>query len=290
MSLFWLELSLRKRWRALSQRLRRVGCDRISVWRRLARREGLDLAPEIDASQWPIPFTYRRPPFLCLHAFEFEFPHRPGEGVFYVGPMVSEARVDRRAAEAEASLAPIFERRRRLPQRRRLIYAGFGSELSVDEKLLRRLLRAVATRPDWEMILSLAGRSRAETLGELPDNVHAFPWVPQLRVLREADVAVTHGGINTLDECVYHAVPVLVHIGGETDMAGNASRVVHHGLGIVGRPDDSASTLHDHLDGLLVERRFRDNVDRLRSSYERYLTDRVAERVVESLIDGQPAQ
>ena len=74
-------------------------------------------------------------------------------------------------------------------------------------------------------------------LGRLPEGAHAFPWVPQLDVLRHADGCVTHGGINTLDECVLNLVPMLVYCGFETDMAGNTGRVVHHGIGLAGDRD-----------------------------------------------------
>jgi UDP:flavonoid glycosyltransferase YjiC (YdhE family) len=114
--------------------------------------------------------------------------------------------------------------------------------------------------------------------------VHVFPWVPQPEVLAVADAAITHGGINTVDECVTAGVPMLIYCGGETDMAGTTSRVVHHGIGIQGHRRDSAVTIRAHLDRLLGDPGFRERVGRLQRRYAAYAEDRVAERTVEALL------
>lgn len=286
MSLLWLALRLRKKGRARAYRVRHVGCDRLSILRHLAREAGFDFRRETDDSQWLIPFTYRRLPVLSLHALEFEFPHRPPERVHYVGPMVLEPRIDHPMTEEDrARLDAIFERRRRPEGDRKLIYAGFGSIFSTDLAFLQRLLGIVAERLDWDLLISLSDRIAPADLGGLPERVHAFSWVPQLSVLRHADVMVTHGGINTIDECVLNGVPVLVYCGHETDMAGTTARVVHHGIGIAGdRRRDSTPVIREHLDRLLREPSFQDNVWRLRARYSAYAENRVAEGVVESLI------
>jgi UDP:flavonoid glycosyltransferase YjiC (YdhE family) len=104
-------------------------------------------------------------------------------------------------------------------------------------------------------------------------------------VLKHADVMVTHGGVNTIDECVLSGVPTLVYCGCETDMGGTTARVVHHGIGIAGdRHRDSTSVMRTHVDRLLEEARFRTNVDRLRQHYIAYAEKRVAERTVDALL------
>ena len=282
--LLWRALRLRKRRIALSQMARRVGCDRLSLLRLLARDNGFDYRRETDASQWLIPFTYERLPVLSLHAEEFEFPHRPPVRVHYVGPMLLEERSDERTTDAvRAELETIFERRRKGDGA--LIYAGFGSFLSTDLDFLRRLLAAVAKRDDWSLVLSLGGRVERADLGRLPERAHAFTWLPQVEVLRHSDVALTHGGINTIDECVLCGVPMLVYCGFETDMAGNTARVVHHGIGLAGdRQRDSPRAIRQRIDRLLSEARFATEVQRLQARYATYAEDRVAERTVESLL------
>jgi UDP:flavonoid glycosyltransferase YjiC (YdhE family) len=284
-SLFWLELGLKKRRRALWHRVTRIGCDRIAVLRELARRSGRDLARETTAAEWPIPFTYRHVPVLSLHAREFEFDTRMPGHVRFVGPMVPATRDEGRCSEQDrARLAEIVGRRARGPGRP-LVYAAFGSFLSTDVSFLQRLVEGVAGRGDRELVLSLGGRLDAAALGPLPPGAHAFSWVPQVDVLRHADAAVHHGGINTVDECVVHGVPMLVYCGFETDMPGTTARVVHHRLGIAGdRARDTASRIAERLDRLLADAAISDAVSRFRASYARYVSERVAERAVASLL------
>jgi len=282
----WFALRLRK-WRTrLVQRLQRVGCDRVSVLRHLAEETGFEFRRQTDRGQWLIPFSYRDLPYLSLHALEFEFPHQPPETVHYVGPMVLDDRLDVARNENErAKIEAVLERRQRAGTETRLIYAGFGSVFSTDLDFVRRLGYVIAERPGWELILSLSDRVKPESLGSLPERVHVFSWVPQIEVLKHVDAVVTHGGINTLDECVLSGVPVLVYCGGETDMAGNTARVVHHGIGLTGdREQDSTADICRRLGRLLDEPSFARNVSRLREQYEAYREGRVAERVVQSLL------
>jgi UDP:flavonoid glycosyltransferase YjiC (YdhE family) len=283
--LLWLALDLRKRARSLALRARAAGCDRVSILRLLARDSGLDLRRETDDTQWLIPFTWRRLPVLSLHALELELPHRPPERVRYVGPMVLESRLERPMGDEDrARLGAVLERRR-AGGRRRLVYAAFGSVFTAEPSLLRRLAAAVATEPDWELVLSLSDRVSPAAIAPLPERVHAFSWLPQPEVLAHADVAVSHGGIGTIDECVTRGVPSLVYCGFETDMGGTTARVVHHGLGIAGdRRRDGPDAIRAHLRRLLEEPGFAASVDRLRASYAAYAERRVAERAVESLL------
>ncbi len=288
--LLWQELRAKKWRRAWSQKIGRVGCDRMSLLRRLARDYGFDFRRETDDSQWLIPFTYRRLPVLSLHAREFEFPHRPPRTVCYVGPMVLETRGDEQIDDAvRGELERIYARSH--DDARALIYAGFGSFFSTDRGFLSRLFDAVAARSDWDLVVSLGGQAERDELGRLPDNVHAFAWLPQPEVLRHADAAVVHGGINTIDECVLGGVPMLVYCGFETDMAGNTSRVAYHELGLAGDlRRDGPLAIREKLDRLLRETRYRDSVERFRTLYEAYAVDRVAERTVASFLDTADAE
>jgi len=284
-ALLWWELRLRKARRAWWHRLTRVGCDRLSILERLARDSGFDLRRETDPSQWPIPLTYSRLPVLTLHALEFEFrPDVPGR-VHYVGPMVSGRRRDRRGSpEDEAALREVLDRRRARGRAHPLVYAGFGSFFTTDLTFLRRLIAGLAGG-DWDVVVSLGGRLDPAALGALPAGIHAFSWVPQVRVLEHADVSVNHGAITTVDECIVCGVPILAYCGRETDMAGTTARVVHHGLGLAGdRAHDTPEDIRGYVERLLTETRFRDAVTRFQGLYTRYAEERLAERVVDSLL------
>jgi zeaxanthin glucosyltransferase len=284
--LLWTALAGRKRARSWWGRARHLGCDRLSLLGDLARRGGLDLAREADGSQWLIPFTYRRLPVLSLHAVEFDFPHAPPAHVRYVGPMVLGDRLDTADDGAgRGRLDAILARRRAGGATQTLIYAGFGSAFSTDLAFLRRLFACVVDRPGWELVVSLGRGALPPDLGPLPERVHVFPWVPQLSVLAAADVVVTHGGVNTIDECVLNGVPTLVYCGWETDMGGTTARVVYHGIGLAGdRRRDSTDDIRRLVDRLIDEPGFRQRMDVLRARYEAYASGRVAEREVDAIL------
>lgn len=280
--LYWTVLRWRKRLRTARLRWRHRGNDRISQLHRLARQHGFDLRAEADAGQWLIPFTYRNLPTLSLHALEFDFPHEPPEHVRYVGPMVLRDRGDESPDET-ARLDAVL--RQNAEQGRKLIFAGFGSTFTARSDLVQRLAAAAKGMP-WDLVVSL-GRNKPSDLVELPENVYAFRWLPQLRVLERADIAIVHGGINTIDECVLHGVPMLAYCGFETDMAGNTARVIHHGLGVAGGPADGPEEIRGHVERLLTESSFRDAVGHFRRQYQAYERARVAERAVAELLDNQ---
>ncbi|MEM9555248.1 MAG: glycosyltransferase [Acidobacteriota bacterium] len=284
-ALLWLALRLRKAWRRRAQGLRRIGCDLASLLHHLARVHGVDLRREIDTGHWLIPWTYRRLPVFSLHSRAFDFPHEPPPQVTYLGPMMLRARG---GTPTDARVEQLLAARRADPSLR-LLYAAFGSAFTADRRLLRALVHVVDERPHWRLLISLGGTFEPEELerqlGPLPERVLAARWLPQLRVLRRADVAIVHGGINTIDECVLHGVPMLVYCGFETDMAGNAMRVEHWSLGLVGDPrrDDSAA-MRGHLDRLLDppphRSVFRKRVAAMRRHYLADRRERVAERAV----------
>ncbi len=283
MWLLWQELRLRKLRTACRHFLDRAGCDRLSLLRHLAAESGFDYRRETDFGQWLMPFTYRRIPVLSLHAREFEFPHEPPPHVTYVGPLRLENRADPELPTGEREkLTALF--RRRDHGERKLIFAGFGSFFTADRGFLRRLFAAVAEREGWELVLSLGGQDPG-ALGPLPSNVSTFRWLPQLEVLEHTDVAVIHGGINTVDECVLAGVPMLVYCGFETDMAGNTSRIVFHGLGLAGhRGRDQPDTIRSHIDRLLQDPAYGERVRRMGGRFAANREEQVAERTVQRLL------
>ncbi len=111
--------------------------------------------------------------------------------------------------------------------------------------------------------------------------------MPQTEVLRHADLAIVHGGVGTVEECVHAGVPMLVYCGYETDMGGYAARVLYHGLGLVGDAGrDTPATMRSHIEQLLTDAQFAASVGRLRDCGAVYAEKRVAEQVVASLLAG----
>ena len=96
-----------------------------------------------------------------------------------------------------------------------------------------RLLPATSHRAgeqQWQVILA-TGKSAPGRLGTVPENFVAHPYVPQLEVLQQTTVFLTHGGPNSIMEALSYGVPLVV-VPQITDQVILAKRVEELGLGI----------------------------------------------------------
>ena len=53
------------------------------------------------------------------------------------------------------------------------------------------------------------GKVNPKSLGKIPPNIYAYSYVPQVEVLRHADVFLTHCGMNSVNEAIYAGVPMV---------------------------------------------------------------------------------
>lgn len=82
----------------------------------------------------------------------------------------------------------------------------------------------------WNVVLATGDHIAPGELGELPANIEARRHVPQLDVLKGADLFVTHGGMNSVMESLYYDVPMVV-IPQMNEQTANGLRVAELGLG-----------------------------------------------------------
>jgi MGT family glycosyltransferase len=116
---------------------------------------------------------------------------------FYVGPALPRGdRGDETAFPWE-----------RLPDSGPIVYVSFGSQISYAEQLTVDLVRALAEQAHVVIVLKDM-LERVEPA--LPENIVAVRYAPQLTLLDRIDVMVTHGGANSVMECLSKARPMLV--------------------------------------------------------------------------------
>lgn len=109
-----------------------------------------------------------------------------------------------------------------------LVYVSLGTAFNDRPDVLAACVEAFAGT-QWRLVMSL-GRVGAEQLGSLPDNVRVAPFLPQLDVLRDAAVFVSHAGMNSVMESLASRVP-LVTLPQVAEQNLNARRVHELGLG-----------------------------------------------------------
>ena len=90
-----------------------------------------------------------------------------------------------------------------------LVYVSLGTLHNDSLAFFKNCIEALKNT-DYEVIMSIGKAVKIEDLGTLPDNIKAYPFVPQLHILKHASAFITHGGMNSLNEGLYFGVPVIV--------------------------------------------------------------------------------
>jgi MGT family glycosyltransferase len=128
-----------------------------------------------------------------------------------------------------------------------LVYLSLGSLGSADLPLMRRLVEELA-RTDYRVVVS-KGPLHDEL--ELPPGMVGEEFLPQTSVLPAVDAVITHGGNNTVTECLYFGKPMVV-LPLFWDQHDNAQRIDETGFGRrLPTYQAGATELAEALDGLL---------------------------------------
>ncbi len=261
-----------------------LGTNYYADLRRVAQVRGYSLARNTDRNQWLRPFTYTRLPVLCFNARELEFPHNEHPSLRYAGPMVNRNRSEHRAGDDAARWERFRATRDSDPNKRPLVYCSLGSYWS-DPGFLQMVLATFEQRQDWDLILGLGGQIAIDTIGNVPPNVLALSWAPQLEVLAEADCAINHGGIASINESIVSGVPMVVYSPSLLDQDGCAARVEYHGVGVRGDwADQDPRQLEQHIEQVLTDQQLRLNVAKMAEVFRSYETNRVAVALVEETL------
>jgi len=88
-----------------------------------------------------------------------------------------------------------------------------------------------ALADDDVLVVALTAGRDPRSLGSLPGNVRAAPYLPFEQLFQHADVVVTNGGFGGIQTAIRHGVPLVV-AGRTEDKAETCSRVAWSGIGV----------------------------------------------------------
>jgi MGT family glycosyltransferase len=108
-----------------------------------------------------------------------------------------------------------------------LVYLSLGSLASGDVELMRTLIASLADSP-YRVIVS---KGPQHDQIELADNMVGAEFLPQASLLPRVDAVVTHGGNNTVTECLHFGKPMVV-LPVFWDQYDNAQRIHETGCGV----------------------------------------------------------
>ncbi|MBQ5330696.1 MAG: hypothetical protein J6F31_05550 [Oscillospiraceae bacterium] len=162
-----------------------------------------------------------------------------------------------------------------------IVYISLGSIIS-DRGFCRKCISAFGNKP-FSVILN-TGKVDPSTLGSIPSNIFAYPFVPQVEVLSHADVFLTHCGMNSINEALYAGVP-MVTMPFLNDQITNARRVCEMGLGkSVPSFPMSGKKMYEAVCTVYRDAGYREKAERMRSALQAQagmaaVTERIEELV-----------
>jgi MGT family glycosyltransferase len=91
----------------------------------------------------------------------------------------------------------------------RVLLVSLGTTWTKEPGFYRACVEAFGDLPGWHVVLQIGEYVDPDGLGALPANIETRTWVPQLSVLRQADVFVTHAGAGGSQEALSCGVPMV---------------------------------------------------------------------------------
>jgi zeaxanthin glucosyltransferase len=212
---------------------------------------------------------------------EFDFPNfTPNRKQRFMGFMMADARVEIAEKIYEDLSKVIFARKRE--NRLHLIYCSFGTvPIKQRHAIVSFMQKLCSIAAEGNLIVVISTKVDVHALLALNENVYVFNSVPQLEVLMNADLFITHGGLNSIKEAVYAEVPMLVYpVHPEYDPRGNAARVLYHRLGLRGDVlSESIDDIRQKIDDVLSDRQFKENLRRLKNIDRLYNSSRFTDAI-----------
>jgi zeaxanthin glucosyltransferase len=178
---------------------------------------------------------------------------------------------------------------------KKIVYCSLGSIPDTHSKYCLNFYRNLVScaKKNKNLVLVLAvglQHSEPDFLGlEAINNIFIFQKVPQLDILKYCDLMITHGGMQSLTECIYSEVPMIVYpLNSRWDQNGNSSRVVYHKIGLRGNLRwDSERRIARKIEKVLFDVDFKSNLKLLKTKIDKSDNFKLGVRFLDALSKRQ---
>ncbi|MFD2520203.1 glycosyltransferase [Emticicia soli] len=233
---------------------------------------------------------FRGVPELIAAPLEFEVsPNVKQEWQHYLGLCTRLKRKDTELDNSFVELWPDIKHNRAKGQK--IIYCSFGTYYNGPNKTLldfvENLLNAIAEIGNIKLLISVNSLiiETARAIKEISPNVYFFSRVPQLEVLKETDLFITHGGLGSIKEAIDNEVPLLVYpLDLKYDQNGNGLKVELHKIGLRGNfAFETKLDIKRKIEELLLNASFKKHIKEMKNASNKNYTSEYNRVVLNSL-------
>lgn len=246
--------------------------DNFSILKQIGKRLNFNLREKTDINR-SFGVGVKNIPRIVISPAGFDFPHPEKEGVFRIGPLINIQREGKINQPRYGNLLNRLESAEN--DKSFIVYCSLGTVTSkfetVVKKFFKKISKVAGLNPDCVFIISTGKDFDISELFPAPGNLFIFDYVPQVELLQYCDLMITHGGMNSITECIYNNVPMLVYpLSPRWDQPGNSARTVYHGLGLRGRiKRDSVKSISQKLNKIKSNyHSYQKNVKAIKDKFE----------------------
>lgn len=228
-----------------------------------------------------IPFETMPQIVLCPRELDINRSY-PNENEIHTGPCIYKSRNERNLSFFNENLLKI--------RKDKIIYASMGSQTKEYPEKAERFFNVIIktmksdSLKDFHLILSLGSDIKLWNLSKPPENVEIHNWVPQIEILKMSSIAIIHGGLGSIKECIYYGVPMLIVPMGR-DQLDNAERVEHHRIGFsTGFNVISEEHLQTFLIKLFNDNAIREHILKMQSIFHESERQNTTAKLVQNLL------
>ncbi len=232
----WINYLVKAEFRALKNRIAFLNRDELYFQKRLCRKQGIRWDTIFEKQN--VSFVgLKNVPTIILGTEKLEFPQRktfPNERYIYLPIRRNEEKY------FTDTYVQIRERIQCLSANYRTIYCAMGTlsgpRATIVLRFMKNVIGAVEMQKNLLLVISTGSLNLSIKVDD--DRIFLVEQVPQLDMLRYCDMMITHGGHNSIKECLQAGVPMLVYpLNNKVNQPGNAIRVYTHGYGLFGKLD-----------------------------------------------------
>ena len=145
----------------------------------------------------------------------------------------------------------------------KLVYIALGTVDNKHPDFYKNCIEAFRGT-DYQVIMSVGKETDLSSFNDVPENVEIYAFVDQVAVLKEADVFLTHCGMNSASESLYFGVP-LVLFPQTPEQGGVANRIEELGAGKK-LTDTNPSSIKKCVEDVLLDSSYRERAKELGDS------------------------